>query len=72
MQQVMSGLSLQPGQLCSTYLPSLEVLAKNSTSMSDLIFQAVIGEPKNYKIHANWYDTMLICLTNVEHCYFVC
>ncbi|XP_036065527.1 uncharacterized protein abca12 isoform X2 [Oryzias melastigma] len=58
MQQVMSGLSLQPGQLCSTYLPSLEVLAKNSTSMSDLIFQAVIGEPKNYKIHANWTSVL--------------
>ncbi|RVE58101.1 hypothetical protein OJAV_G00205990 [Oryzias javanicus] len=58
MQQVMSGLSLQPGQLCSTYLPSLQVLAKNSTSMSDLIFQAVIGEPKNYKINANWTSVL--------------
>uniref|UniRef100_A0A8C7XP47 ATP-binding cassette, sub-family A (ABC1), member 12 n=1 Tax=Oryzias sinensis TaxID=183150 RepID=A0A8C7XP47_9TELE len=63
MQQVMSTLSLQPGQLCSTYLPSLEVLAKNSTSMSDLMFQAVIGEPKNYKIQAPNFTRPLDLMT---------
>ncbi|XP_041858132.1 ATP-binding cassette sub-family A member 12 isoform X2 [Melanotaenia boesemani] len=61
--QVVSGiLSIEPGQLCHTFLPSLQILVEglllNTTSMSDIIFQAVIGDPKSYNVQINWTSVL--------------
>uniref|UniRef100_A0A3Q1B3N0 ABC transporter domain-containing protein n=1 Tax=Amphiprion ocellaris TaxID=80972 RepID=A0A3Q1B3N0_AMPOC len=59
---VMEALSIMPGQLCHTFLPLLEVLVEslqmNTSTMSDAIFQTVIGDPMNYNFHANWSSVM--------------
>uniref|UniRef100_A0A3Q1F1V9 ATP-binding cassette, sub-family A (ABC1), member 12 n=1 Tax=Acanthochromis polyacanthus TaxID=80966 RepID=A0A3Q1F1V9_9TELE len=59
---IMEALSVAPGQLCHTFIPLLEVLVEslqmNTSAMSDIIFQTVIGEPMNYNFHANWSSVM--------------
>ncbi|KAM6934409.1 glucosylceramide transporter ABCA12 [Xenentodon cancila] len=51
-------LSIEPGQLCHTFLPSLQILAEsllmNSSSVSEVIFQTVIGDPRSYNVQTNW------------------
>ncbi|XP_040004739.1 ATP-binding cassette sub-family A member 12 [Xiphias gladius] len=55
-------LSIEPGQLCHTFLPSLQILVEslmmNTTSLTDAIFQTVIGDPSTYDFHANWTSVM--------------
>lgn len=52
-------LSMEPGQLCHTLLPSLQLLIKalkyNMTFLSDAIFHAVIRDPSTYNIKSDWY-----------------
>lgn len=59
-------LSMEPGQLCHTVLPSLQILIEslmmNMTSVKDAIFQAFIGDPSNYNIQSNWYLMVFILL----------
>ncbi|XP_050926506.1 LOW QUALITY PROTEIN: glucosylceramide transporter ABCA12 [Lates calcarifer] len=59
---LMRSLSLEPGQLCHTFLPSLEILVEsllmNITSMADTIFQTVIGDPSSYSVRANWTSVL--------------
>lgn len=51
-------LYMEPGQLCHTVLPSLQLLIEslkfNMTSLSDAIFLATIGDPSTYKIKSDW------------------
>ncbi|KAM9710193.1 uncharacterized protein abca12 isoform 2-T2 [Menidia menidia] len=60
--QLLLTLSIEPGQLCHTFLPSLQILAEsllmNTTSMSEVIFQAVIGEPRSYNVQTNWTSAL--------------
>ncbi|KAK5861274.1 hypothetical protein PBY51_022684 [Eleginops maclovinus] len=55
---LMWSLSMEPGQLCDTILPSLQMLVEslmmNTSYLNDAIFQTVIGEPKTYKIDSDW------------------
>lgn len=59
-------LYMEPGQLCHTLLPSLQLVIEslnfNMTSLSDAIFLAVIGDPNTYKIKSDWYSTFLSAL----------
>ncbi|XP_061579710.1 glucosylceramide transporter ABCA12 [Cololabis saira] len=58
MQLLVSTLSIEPGQLCHTFLPSLQILAEsllmNSSSMSEVLFQTVVGDPRSYDVQTNW------------------
>ncbi|XP_033990287.1 uncharacterized protein abca12 isoform X2 [Trematomus bernacchii] len=55
---LMLSLSIEPGQLCNTILPSLQMLVEslmmNTSYLSDAIFQTAIGEPKAYNLNSNW------------------
>ncbi|XP_029967304.1 ATP-binding cassette sub-family A member 12 isoform X4 [Salarias fasciatus] len=55
---LMQSLSVQPGQLCHSILPGLQTLLEgllmDPSTLSDIVFQAVVGDPKTYKVHANW------------------
>ncbi|XP_049904471.1 glucosylceramide transporter ABCA12 isoform X1 [Epinephelus moara] len=59
---LMSALSIRPGQLCHTLLPSLKALVEslinNTTYLTDVIFQAVIGDPKTYNVHTDWSSAL--------------
>ncbi|XP_062287286.1 glucosylceramide transporter ABCA12 [Scomber scombrus] len=59
---LMWSLSIEPGQLCQTFLPSLQLLLEslmmNTTAMSDAIFQTVIGDPSTYDVHATWTSVL--------------
>lgn len=61
---LMLSLSIEPGQLCNTILPSLQMLVEslmmNTSYLSDAIFQTAIGEPKAYNLHSNWYNIVFI------------
>uniref|UniRef100_A0A8D3AAC7 ATP binding cassette subfamily A member 12 n=1 Tax=Scophthalmus maximus TaxID=52904 RepID=A0A8D3AAC7_SCOMX len=50
-------LSIERGQLCRTILPSLQILIEsvmvNTTSLTDAIFQTIIGNPRTYDILCN-------------------
>lgn len=55
-------LSLSPGMLCDTALPSihaLHVLATNmvnqTTGVYDLLYQHLVGDPSTYDLKVNWY-----------------
>uniref|UniRef100_A0A3B3UCG3 ATP binding cassette subfamily A member 12 n=1 Tax=Poecilia latipinna TaxID=48699 RepID=A0A3B3UCG3_9TELE len=56
-------LSMKPGDLCHTVLPSLQVLVEavrsNKTSLSEIIFQAVVGDPRSYNLQSDWYKRFL-------------
>ena len=59
MHQLLRLLSIERGQLCRTILPSLQILAEslliNASALNDAVFQSLVGEPKTYKIGADWY-----------------
>ncbi|XP_031714357.1 ATP-binding cassette sub-family A member 12 [Anarrhichthys ocellatus] len=59
---LMSAFSIEPGQLCQTVLPSLQILVENlnmnTTFLTDAIFLAVIGDPKAYNIQSNWSSVL--------------
>ncbi|XP_042350102.1 glucosylceramide transporter ABCA12 [Plectropomus leopardus] len=59
---LMSSLSIGPGQLCHTYLPSLKTLVEgllmDTSSLTDAIFQAVIGDPKTYNVQSDWSSVL--------------
>uniref|UniRef100_A0A8C9YEQ3 ATP binding cassette subfamily A member 12 n=1 Tax=Sander lucioperca TaxID=283035 RepID=A0A8C9YEQ3_SANLU len=59
---LMWALSVEPGQLCNTLLPSLQMLVEtlmmNGTSLTDTIFQTVIGDPKTYDVHSQWSSVL--------------
>ncbi|KAK1903421.1 ATP-binding cassette sub-family A member 12, partial [Dissostichus eleginoides] len=54
---LMLSISIEPGQLCNTILPSLQMLVEslmmNTSYLSDAIFQTAIGEPKAYHLNSN-------------------
>ncbi|XP_038576238.1 uncharacterized protein abca12 isoform X3 [Micropterus salmoides] len=56
-------LSMQPGQLCHTYVPSLQILARslmmNKTSLTDAVFKAFIGDPSTYDVQLNWTSVLI-------------
>ncbi len=60
----MLALSVEPGQLCHTFIPSLEILVEslmmNMTAVTDAVFQAVIGDPSTYDVQSNWYSIIFI------------
>ncbi|XP_078117793.1 uncharacterized protein abca12 isoform X2 [Sander vitreus] len=59
---LMWALSVEPGQLCNTLLPSLQMLVEtlmmNGTALTDAIFQTVIGDPKTYDVHSHWSSVL--------------
>lgn len=63
-------LYMEPGQLCHTLLPSLQLLIEslkfNMTSLNDAIFHAVIGDPSTYNIKSDWYSSLLFALRSGE------
>ncbi|KAM3607617.1 uncharacterized protein V6R79_010758 [Siganus canaliculatus] len=62
MRLLMVTLSMEPGQLCRTILPSLEYLIENlmmnGTILTDAIFEAVIGDPRTYKVQSDWMSAL--------------
>uniref|UniRef100_A0A671U5T1 ATP binding cassette subfamily A member 12 n=1 Tax=Sparus aurata TaxID=8175 RepID=A0A671U5T1_SPAAU len=54
---LMEALSLEPGQLCHIFLPTMqtlfESLAMNMTSLIDAIFVAIIGDPITYNVQTS-------------------
>lgn len=64
MHQLLSPLSVEPGLLCQSILPILQTLTEslNRTSLTDAIFQAVIGDPSTYNIKSNWYSILFVLL----------
>ncbi|KAM8855240.1 uncharacterized protein abca12 [Spinachia spinachia] len=76
---LMWALSIEPGQLCQTFLPSLQILVgnmmMNTTLLTDILFEAVVGDPKAYNVHSNWssvlsegleFDTSDLSSFNIE------
>ncbi|XP_037646004.1 ATP-binding cassette sub-family A member 12 isoform X9 [Sebastes umbrosus] len=61
-RQLMLALSIEPGQLCHTVLPSLQILTEsltmNTTALTDAIFQAFIGDPQTYNVQSNWSSVL--------------
>ncbi|XP_060910213.1 uncharacterized protein abca12 isoform X2 [Labrus mixtus] len=61
-RMLMSTLAIEPGQLCYTLMPALQIVAKslmmNSTSLSEALFEAVIGDPSTYDVNFNWTSVM--------------
>ncbi|XP_071316090.1 ATP-binding cassette sub-family A member 13 [Trachinotus anak] len=59
---LMQYLSIEPGQLCRTFLPSLQILVEslmmNTASMTDAILQTFIGDPSTYDVHTNWTSVL--------------
>ncbi|XP_023284363.1 ATP-binding cassette sub-family A member 12 [Seriola lalandi dorsalis] len=59
---LMRYLSIEPGQLCHTFLPSLQILVEslmmNTTALTDAVFQTFIGNPSTYNVHANWTSVL--------------
>nr|XP_046260291.1 glucosylceramide transporter ABCA12 [Scatophagus argus] len=55
-------LSMEPGQLCHTLMPSLQFLVDslmmNTTSLVDAFFQAIIGDPSSYNVRSNWTSVL--------------
>ncbi|XP_070831676.1 uncharacterized protein abca12 [Chaetodon trifascialis] len=55
-------VSIEPGQLCHTFLPGLQMLIEglmmNMTSLSDAILQTVIGDPSTYNVRSNWTSVL--------------
>lgn len=55
-------VSLDPGELCHTWMPCLqtlvEVLLMNTTSLTDTIVQAIIGDPISYNVQSNWTSVL--------------
>uniref|UniRef100_A0A3Q2QFZ9 ATP binding cassette subfamily A member 12 n=1 Tax=Fundulus heteroclitus TaxID=8078 RepID=A0A3Q2QFZ9_FUNHE len=53
---LLQSLSMKPGDLCHTVLPSLQILAEtlqsNITSLSEIAFQTIIGDPRSYNLQA--------------------
>lgn len=53
-------ISITPGELCHTFVPSLQILAENLQTnknlLPDIAFQAVMGDPRSYNIQTNWYS----------------
>lgn len=52
-------LSIEPGQLCHTFLPGLQMLVEglliNTTTLTDAFLQTFIGDPTTYNVQATWY-----------------
>lgn len=63
---LMWALSVEPGQLCHTFIPSLQILVEslmmNVTAVTDAVFQAVIGDPSTYDVQSDWYSIVFIRL----------
>lgn len=63
LHRVLQTVSLQPGDLCQSVLPSMQVLleslARNVTSLSELAFKTFIGDPKTYNFESSWYRLVL-------------
>ncbi|XP_065818444.1 glucosylceramide transporter ABCA12 [Labrus bergylta] len=61
-RMLMSTLAIEPGQLCYTLMPVLQIVAKslmmNSTSLSEALFEAVIGDPSAYDVNFNWTSVL--------------
>uniref|UniRef100_A0A3P8QCK2 ABC transporter domain-containing protein n=1 Tax=Astatotilapia calliptera TaxID=8154 RepID=A0A3P8QCK2_ASTCA len=59
---LMQSLNIESGQLCHTFLPSLEViiegLVMNTTSLVDIFYQTVIGDPRSYNVHTDWSSVL--------------
>ncbi|XP_070770245.1 uncharacterized protein abca12 [Enoplosus armatus] len=59
---LMWALSMEPGQLCHTFLPSLQVLVeslmKDAASLTDAMFQAFIGDPSTYNVQSDWTSAL--------------
>lgn len=57
-------LSVEPGQLCDIFLPSLENLLHgllmNTTTLSDTFFQTFVGDIGSFDVETNWYGIVLI------------
>ncbi|TKS67339.1 ATP-binding cassette sub-family A member 12 [Collichthys lucidus] len=53
---LLGAFSIQPGQLCHAFIPSLQALVEslNMTSLMDAIFQTTVGDPKTYHIQSDW------------------
>lgn len=65
-------VSVEPGQLCHTVMPTLEMLLEglmmNSiTTLSDAVFDALVGDPTTYDIKSHWYDFMFISLVVLKY-----
>lgn len=62
-------VSLKPGELCQSVLPSLQVLleslARNMTSLNDLAFETFVGDPKTYNFKSSWFG--LLKFSSIEH-----
>ncbi|MCI4378826.1 hypothetical protein PGIGA_G00219950 [Pangasianodon gigas] len=70
-QLLSQALSLSPGLLCNTALPSinaLHVLASNlnqTTGMYDLLYQKLVGDPSTYDLKVDW-TTVLSNLLGID------
>ncbi|XP_068185436.1 glucosylceramide transporter ABCA12 [Antennarius striatus] len=55
-------LQIEPGELCRTYLTSLEILTDtlnmSSISLTEAVFQAIFGNPNSYNVPSNWTSTL--------------
>lgn len=74
MQQLLLFLSIEPGQLCNTILPSLQglldLLVTNSSTLAEAMFQTFIGNPKTYSVQGNWYYNYYL-LNGFDYIYFL-
>ncbi|KAM6978364.1 uncharacterized protein abca12 [Tautogolabrus adspersus] len=61
-RMLMLTLGLERGQLCYTLMPALQIVVKslmmNSTSLSEALFDAVIGDPSTYDVNSNWTSAL--------------
>lgn len=56
-RHLMWTLGLEPGQLCDTFTGLqmlLQSLQMNTTTLSDTVFQTLIGDPSTFDVQTNW------------------
>ncbi|XP_077435659.1 uncharacterized protein abca12 [Vanacampus margaritifer] len=57
-RHLVGAFSIEPGQLCYSLLPALQILLQsgqvNTTDLNDAIFYALVGDPSTYDNHTDW------------------
>ncbi|XP_057709211.1 glucosylceramide transporter ABCA12-like isoform X1 [Corythoichthys intestinalis] len=62
-RHLLAAVSLEPGQLCSSVLPGLEILLQlfqaNTTDLSDALYHIFIGDPSTYGKDTDWSNVLM-------------
>ncbi|CAJ1079858.1 uncharacterized protein abca12 [Xyrichtys novacula] len=59
---LMRAVGLEPGQLCDTFMPALQIVVKtltmNVTTLTNVLFEMFIGNPQTYDVNFSWTSVL--------------